>query len=598
MAPRRYFFRAVSGQVVGPVSLNAVAEMIRSGQLKANTPVSLDGQDFKPMKAFPELATLLSVDVDLPDASEGDDLIEAPATYSGSILEVSLPKLLFTFSAAKASGRLVLQNELVRKQVYLQNGKAVAALSSDPLESLNHFLVSYGGMDAVQVEKLYQQAGLQDDLLADMVVHRGLLQPHQLFEILRELLLQKIYELFSWRVGSYGFYDGQLYKGSILPLNLNPWEVVAEGVRRGYTQEELQALLGPLRNHVLVARDSAHIHLNQLVLTPRELKVFKAVGGGGRTLAGVLEHLAADEDSERTVLTMVYLGIELELIGIGEAQEAAAASSEDAAAWDAMLGEGSPPPSAPPNAPASPIRPTPPVSGEERALLDLFNSLKAQDHFLRLGLDREATASQASKAFMKAAREHHPDQQPTDLPDSLRQIHSDIFALLNEAHQVLSDDKKRQDYLDGLEVLADGVDVKKIMEAELMFQRAEVLVSNRKFPEALKLLDDALKLNPDEGEFHIFRGYAAFCARSNPDRTFREHCVQTILKGLKMRENNVPAGHLFLGRIYLAAEEMDKAASAFKKALALDRNNLDAARELRLLESRTKDRKSIFGRKK
>jgi len=252
MAPRRYFFRAVNGQVVGPVSLNAVAEMIRSGQLKANTPVSIDAADFKPMKAFPELATLLSVDVDLPDASEGDDLLESPATYSGNIEEVSLPKLMFTFSAAKANGRLVLQNDSVRKQIYLQNGKAVAALSSDPAESLNHYLVSHAGLNALQIEQLYQQAGLQDDLLADMVVHRGLLQPHQLFEILRELLLEKVFELFSWRVGSYGFYDGQLYKGSILPLNLNPWEMIAEGVRRGYQPEELQQLLFTDQGVVLV----------------------------------------------------------------------------------------------------------------------------------------------------------------------------------------------------------------------------------------------------------------------------------------------------------------------------------------------------------
>jgi curved DNA-binding protein CbpA len=604
----------VDGQVIGPVSLNSVAEMIRSGQLKANTPVSPDGSEFRPMKAFPELALLLSVDVELPDSGEGDDLIETPATYSGVIEEVSLPKLMFHFSAAKATGRLVLQDERFKKQIFLQNGKPVAALSSNPEEQLGRFLVQFGGLDPFVIEGMLAEVGGQEDRLGDILIHRGLLEPHKLFEILRELLLHKVFETFSWRQGSYGFYDGQVHKGSLLPLNLNPWELVAEGVRQGYSQDELRELLLPLRNHLLVARENEHVHLNQLVLSPRELKVFNLLAGGGRTLAGVLEKLASDEDSERTVLTMVYLGIEMELVGVGESVLTDAVSAEDSAAWDSMLGETAstpkpleppprpgPPPTRP-APPAGPIRATPPLSPEEKKLLDVFNAMKTKNYFERLELEPGIGASAANKAFVRHARAYHPDQIPADAGEGTRKLCSDIFALLNEAHQVLSDDKRRKEYEEALATglaNADGaVDVSKIMDAELMFQRAETMVANRRHGEALKLLDQAIELNPDEGEFLIYRGYAAFAARPSPDSLFRDKCIKEIEKGLKMRENNVPIGFVFLGRIHQAAGELDKAMTAFRKALSLERNHVEAARELRLLESRQKDKKSLFGRRK
>ena len=109
MPPRRYYFRSTDGSSLGPFNLTIVAEMIRADKVKANTPVSLDGQNFKPMKSFPELATLLSVETesDIPDHPD-DDLLEAAPLYSGSFIEVSLPKLLYHFIAAKVTGRLLV----------------------------------------------------------------------------------------------------------------------------------------------------------------------------------------------------------------------------------------------------------------------------------------------------------------------------------------------------------------------------------------------------------------------------------------------------------------------------------------------------------
>jgi tetratricopeptide (TPR) repeat protein len=609
MAPRRYFFRATDGSLIGPVNLNSVAEMIRSGKVKANTPISLDGQDFRPMKSYPELATLLSVDVDLPDASEGDDLFESPPTYSGDLTAVSVPKLLYHFTAAKANGRLLLSNQSVRKELFLVNGKPVAARSNLERDLLSQHLVRSGVVQKLDMQKMLQELGGKEDRLSDLLIQRRLLPPHQLFEQLKQQLLEKIQEVFGWRIGTYAFYDGQEFKGTLLPLNLNPWEVIAEGVRKGYELVELRALLEPLRNRILIPRENQHVHVTKLILHPRELKVFKSISAG-RTLGGILDRLGGSEEEDRLVLAMIYMGIEMELVGIGDEIVAAPMSDLEewdqtggqGDEWDAMLGKGLSSASAPaapkPVAPDSPIQATPTMSRQEQNLLEQLNELKTKNFFDRLGLQTTASGKDATVAFMQVAKSYHPDQIPQEASPRVRSLSSDIFALYNEAHQTLSDNRKRIEYAEAIEAgFEDGqVDISKIMESEMMFQKGEVLANAGRFAEAQDLFQKAIDLNPDEGEFFIYRGYATFFATQNPDTMARERCLQDIKKGLQMRDNNVANGFLFLGRIYKALGDLDTASKNFKKALGLEKNNLEASRELRLLSMRSK-KKGLFKKK-
>ncbi len=108
MAIRKYYFRATDGSLLGPFNLNSVAELVRAQKVRANTPVSVDGQNFQPTKTFPELAILLSVDTDNiapPDEIDEAMVEERLPTYSGSFSDVSFPKMLYHFFAARACGR-------------------------------------------------------------------------------------------------------------------------------------------------------------------------------------------------------------------------------------------------------------------------------------------------------------------------------------------------------------------------------------------------------------------------------------------------------------------------------------------------------------
>ncbi len=63
-----------------------------------------------------------------------------------------------------------------------------------------------------------------------------------------------------------------------------------------------------------------------------------------------------------------------------------------------------------------------------------------KDYYVILGVGKTATSAEIKRAYRKLARKYHPDLNPEDKDASAK------FIDLNEANEVLSDDKKRQKY--------------------------------------------------------------------------------------------------------------------------------------------------------
>ena len=63
--------------------------------------------------------------------------------------------------------------------------------------------------------------------------------------------------------------------------------------------------------------------------------------------------------------------------------------------------------------------------------------MSKRDYYEVLGVGKSASDDEIKKAFRKAAVQHHPDKEGGD---------ETKFKELNEAYEVLKDDKKRQRY--------------------------------------------------------------------------------------------------------------------------------------------------------
>ncbi len=66
--------------------------------------------------------------------------------------------------------------------------------------------------------------------------------------------------------------------------------------------------------------------------------------------------------------------------------------------------------------------------------------MAGKDFYKVLGVDKKASSDEIKKAFRRQARQYHPDVRPDDKAAEKK------FKEINEAYEVLSDDKKRQEY--------------------------------------------------------------------------------------------------------------------------------------------------------
>ncbi|MCK5682089.1 J domain-containing protein [bacterium] len=66
--------------------------------------------------------------------------------------------------------------------------------------------------------------------------------------------------------------------------------------------------------------------------------------------------------------------------------------------------------------------------------------MAGKDFYKVLGVDKKASAAEIKKAFRRQARQYHPDVRPDDKAAEKK------FKELNGAYEILSDDKKRQEY--------------------------------------------------------------------------------------------------------------------------------------------------------
>ena len=211
-----------------------------------------------------------------------------------------------------------------------------------------------------------------------------------------------------------------------------------------------------------------------------------------------------------------------------------------------------------------------------------FEALEKADHFEVLGLKRgKVSPGESRKAFFQLAREYHPDTVIEGAPPELRAIKERLFARINEASEILGDDARRKEYEAELDGEAKNVDVGNIFAAEDAFQKAELLIKARKYPEGLEAIDEAIKLHADEGEFYAWRGWCRFMLAKDR-RAAHADCLAEVKKALKLNERCVPA-HMFMGQMAKILGDLKAAEAAFKRALDHEPKNLEATRELRYL---------------
>jgi curved DNA-binding protein CbpA len=232
-----------------------------------------------------------------------------------------------------------------------------------------------------------------------------------------------------------------------------------------------------------------------------------------------------------------------------------------------------PGPAAPP--PAS----SPATSGEAQvreALLAVAPRAKERDLFARLGLTSTAGRDDVKKAFLALAKQFHPDRFASPALSDLQDLVRDFFAAVNEAYETLSDDRKREEYLNKRK----GSEAVRAESAKVDFQKGEACLRTRDFARARGFLESAVRADPRP----LYQAALAWAFVCDPASKERERPRALVAEAMK----DPGCDRAFYVAGILARDAGDDAAAErnFRVAVKANPRNADAVRELRLLESR------------
>ncbi len=240
--------------------------------------------------------------------------------------------------------------------------------------------------------------------------------------------------------------------------------------------------------------------------------------------------------------------------------------------------------------------PKPERIAEVKALIDAKAKLvhDGADHFTLLGVTREASDAEIKKAYFALARQLHPDQLTSlSLRDEMATAQR-VFAQINTAQAVLGDPRRRAEYLGIVARGGEAVVRKqereaeelamKAIEAEDAFRRGEGALRTNQLAAAVRELQKAIELNPDEVDYHAVLAWAKFCQASD-----KPSAAQVTRKALEnaVRKSAEPAtARLYLGRLERMLGRDQDAVRQFRAVLELDPNHCEATAVLRVLEQR------------
>jgi len=542
---------------------------------------------------------------------------------SGDLAELSPARVYALLALNSGSGALQLELDKGRMlQISFRRGTPEHLSCDDPELSLLRFLQSKGTVEADMALAAEEQAAKSGQDIVSVLFQMQVIPAADAHRLLGEhavFLLDRA--LGTWR-GKFTFNKDAPVPPGAFPLG-SRWALLVDSVRR-LDAALLRARLGKkLLRPVVRSGGLALGKVEELALNAQEARTYAGIDG---TRTG--EELLRAHETAATV-RLLYLLTELGHLAFADVEESAAApeppakvappqpAPAPAAAPQRELPKASrePPPaaSAPPRpAPPPVMKPAPPArppaaapkaaapvlsrppptfaQGPENespdAALDrlsaLWERLDKADHFEALGLDRKtATPAETKRNFFVLAKELHPDTVTDTTLVYLKEVKERLFARINEAAQVLGDEKRRKEYESELDGKAENVDVSRIFAAEENFQKAEIFIKARKYQEGLDLLEQAIQMNADEAEFYAWRGYAKFLLSKDRKQSFEE-CASDCLKALKMVQRCLPA-HLFLGHMAKALGDLKLAKKCYTHVLELDENHIEAQRELRLM---------------
>ncbi len=233
-------------------------------------------------------------------------LEEPQPNFMGAFGLAEFPRLFYRYAICKATGRMHIESGGKHKQIYWRRGRPEFVTSNLCCELLSEYLVRTCLATRTQMNDALVSLGDFQGRLDDVLMHRSVLTPHDLFNALSAQAKEMLLELFTWSQGTYQFFTGEHAQARIVPLEISALALINEGICNNMTLEDLKAFFALNEHRPLLRLTHQKLQPQMLQLGPKQLRLWNAVKSGV-SLAEQLPNLLAMGASELEVYQVVFL---------------------------------------------------------------------------------------------------------------------------------------------------------------------------------------------------------------------------------------------------------------------------------------------------
>ncbi|WP_394820956.1 serine/threonine protein kinase [Pendulispora albinea] len=307
VAPQIYRVDLGDGTASQPMSYPRIIELFATGAIGSRSLVARESGRFKPALHYKEFARFVT-----SPALRWDD--DPEGTERTTLDRATLPAYLFQLALERETGALVFRNDEKRKKIFLVEGAPEFVASTDRRELLGEHLVASGQVLRMEVEMALAMLPKFGGRLGDALVGLGVLRPIELFRAIHDQTQSRYMDVLRWSEAEISFVLGARSHEETFPLGVDPFELIARGIRDGYTVAELGRLLGPIEDDVLERVPNPPVRIEILRLPERESYILRKVDGTSslRALIGQMTNLKIADAED--VMRAVFIGLSCEIL--------------------------------------------------------------------------------------------------------------------------------------------------------------------------------------------------------------------------------------------------------------------------------------------
>ena len=503
------------------------------------------------------------------------------ATATGNFSKTPFSHILVYLFEKRLSGTLEVRCNNNAVSIYFRDGVPAKVQTDVPRRGLGHVLAVLGRISEAQLAACNAHVQTHGGLQGKALTALRILDVNGLVQGLKQQIVIKMTDVFAMGDASYAFFANVNKLTGFGPdevFPVHPYTVIMSGLRTYADKLDLSPVLSPLDGRRLSAvKEMERLRAFRLSTQEKQFLQYMLTNAGQYP-----QLISAGPWKPETAQYVIYALRITKLLVITDADAASPKSTDDIDVCLASI------------PPISLDSADPAVAAQKRAVMTKAEELADRTYYEMLGIDEDASTEDIRRAYFVLSKQFHPDRLHKDVNISLKDAVHYVFSNLTEAHTVLMDPAEREKYDAAMREekqdadrrsMNDHMAVRDALEAENLFQRAVVFLNKGEIAKSAELVESSLVLSPEEGEYLALAAHIGVLQRGSGEPLI------DLEKKLRQAAAQCPRSekvNFYMADVLKRQEKWAEAKAYFKKILQVNPRNIDAAREVRLIEMRDK----------